>query len=139
MVVFGQRLLYLSKSCYIREKVVVKKSGWEKVVVFGQKGCIRERCCIRPKWLYSGKVVVFVKKWLCSGKSGCFRTKGLYSVISGCIRKKVVVFRQSRCIWTKVVVFRQTWLYSGRVVELEERGCVRKRVVVFSGKSGRIR
>ena len=51
----------------------------------------------------------------------------------------MVVFRQSRCIWTKVVAFGQNWLYSGKVVELEEKDCVRKRVVVFSGKSGRFR
>ena len=46
---------------------------------------------------------------------------------------------KSGCIQAKVVVFGQNWLYSGRVVELEEKGCVRKRVVVFSGESGRIR
>ena len=54
--------------------VVIGQSGcnWEKVVVFGQKGCIRESGFIQAKWLYSVKVVVFGQ--------------------SGCVREKVVVF-----------------------------------------------
>ena len=35
---------------------------WAKVVVFGQRGCIRAKC------LYSGKLVVF-------GQIGCIRAK----------------------------------------------------------------
>ena len=49
MVVFGIKLLYSSR-------VVVFGQEWfnsSKVVVFGQSGCIR------AKWLYSGKLVVF--------------------------------------------------------------------------------
>ena len=90
-----------------------------KVVVLGQKGCIRakvvvfgQKCCIRAKvvvfgqsgciwvfgqsipanWLFS--VLVFGQKWLCSGKIDC-------------IRAKVVVFGQSG--WLYLIVFRQTW------------------------------
>ena len=71
------------------------------MVVFGQGGCIR------AKWFYSGKVVVFGQnlfligqsccirsKWLYSGKCGCLRAKFLYSGKSGFIRAKVVVFGQ---------------------------------------------
>ena len=43
MVLFGQKWLYSGKSGGYRAKVVV----------FGQSGCIR------IKWSYSGKVVVF--------------------------------------------------------------------------------
>ena len=42
-----------------------------KVVLFGQKCCIKEkllvsgkRGCIRAMWLYLGKVVLFGQKWL---------------------------------------------------------------------------
>ena len=54
---------------------------WAKVVVFGQRGCIRAKC------LYSGKLVVFGQKWLHSGKSGFNRAKLLFS-------DKVVAFGQ---------------------------------------------
>ena len=56
------------------------------MVVFGQSGCIR------AKWLYSGKVVVFGE--------------------NNSIQEKVVVFGQSGCIGAKVVLFGQKWLYS---------------------------
>ena len=56
------------------------------------------------KWLYSGKIVVFVKK-LFSGKSGCIRATMVVLGQSGCIRAKVVVFEQCGCIRAKVVVF----------------------------------
>ena len=62
------------------------------MVVFGQRGIIRQSGCVRPKRLFSGKVVVFAQKLLYSGKSGCIRSKLLYLVKSGCIRIKVVVF-----------------------------------------------
>ena len=58
MGVFGQsrcvraKWLYLTKSGYIRAKVVVFWRG----------------NCIRANWLYSGKIVVFGQKWLYSGK-----------------------------------------------------------------------
>ena len=61
------------------------------MAVFGQGGCIRE------KWLYSGKVVVFGKKM------------DLY-VQNGSNQEKVVVFEQSDCIRAKVTVFGQKWL-----------------------------
>ena len=75
MVVFGQRLLYLSKSCYIREKVVV----------FGQSGSIPS------KWLYSGRVVVVGQsgytraRWLYSGKRGWNWARWLYLDKGCCI------------------------------------------------------
>ena len=52
----------------------LSKSGcnWEKVFVFAQGGFIR------VKWLFLGKVVVFV--------------------LSGCTRVKLVAFRQRSCI-----------------------------------------
>ena len=46
------------------------------------------------EWLYSGKVVVFVKKWLYSGK--------------------LVVFEQSGFTRAKVVVIVEKSLYSGK-------------------------
>ena len=64
------------------------------MVVFGLSGCSRQ------KWLYSGKVVVFLQKLLYSSKSGCNRDKialfgqGVVFGQSGCIRVKVVVFGQ---------------------------------------------
>ena len=45
--------------------------------------------CIRAKWLYSGKVVVFVQ--------------------GGCIRAKMFLIEQSVCIRVK-------WLYSGKTL-----------------------
>ena len=74
---FGQRLLYSGKNCSIPESGSIciwlysGKSGCirEKVVVFGQIGCIR------VKWLYTGKVDIFGQMLLYSGKNGCIRTK----------------------------------------------------------------
>ena len=76
VVVFGQKLFYSGKCFYLG------KSGCyrEKVAVF------RQDVCIRPKWLYSGKVVVYL------GKSGFYRTK---EVVFGI---KVFVFGQIGCI-----------------------------------------
>ena len=71
------------------------------MVVFGLSGCIR------AKWLYWGKMVIFAQKLLFSGKSGCNWAK-------------VVVFGQTLLFLGKVIVFRQTccfrlrWLYSGK-------------------------
>ena len=84
MVVFGQslhcktviqkccirakKLLYSGKSGCTRAKVVVVlcKCGCIRakvLVVFGQSGCIRGKVVVfGQKWLYSGKVVVFVGK-----------------------------------------------------------------------------
>ena len=75
-VVFGQKLLYSSKSGCIRAKVVVFEHRWLLSVKSG---------CIRAKWFYSGK-------WLYSVKSGCNLAKSLYSGKNGCILAKVVVF-----------------------------------------------
>ena len=73
-------MVVLLKSCCIRaillnsDKVVVfGESGCilARVVVFGQSGCIRAKVVVLgKKWLYSGKVVVF-------GKIGCTRQKWL--------------------------------------------------------------
>ena len=55
MVVIGRMWFYSGKSGCIRAKVVV----------FGPSGCIRAKMgCIRVKWLYFDKVVVFVQKLL---------------------------------------------------------------------------
>ena len=70
--------------------VVFGQSGFfrEKVVVFEQNGCIRER------WFYSGKLIVFGQSgciqamWLYSGKMVVFGQKKLYSGMSCCIRAK---------------------------------------------------
>ena len=70
-----------------------------KVVVLGQSGCIRQ------KWLYADKVVVFGIRLLYSSKSDCIRQ-------SCCIRAKVVVIGQSGCFGAK-------WLYS------RYGGCIR--------------
>ena len=70
--------------------VVFGQNGciWVKVVVFGQNCCcLGQSECIRAKWLFSGKVVVF-------GQSGCIRE-------SGCIRANKVLFGQSGCIGEK--------------------------------------
>ena len=70
-------------------------------------------CCIRAK------VVLIGEKWLYSGKSGCIRVKWLYSdkvVVfkqSGCSREKALVFGQSSSIRAK-------WLYSGKVDVFEQ-------------------
>ena len=89
-------VLYGQSNC-VRVKRVVIGQKWlnsGKVVVIGPSGCIR------AKWLYSGKVVVFGKKRLYSGKvalfgqNGCIRGRWIYLSKSGCNRKKVVVFGQ---------------------------------------------
>ena len=58
---------------------------WAKVVVFGQKGCIR------ANWFYLGNAVFF-------GQSGCIQQ-------SGCIRTEEVEFGQKWLYSGKVVVF----------------------------------
>ena len=64
--------------------------------------------CIRAKWLYSDKVVVF-------GQSGCICAKIVVIWQSGCIWEKVVVIGQSGCIGAKLLYLGK-WLYSGEVV-----------------------
>ena len=78
-------------------------SNRAKVVVFGQRSCIREKVVIGQKLLYSCKVVVFGEKWL-------------YSKKSSCIRAKVVVFGQNGFI-------RINWYYSGKIVVHGQGGC----------------
>ena len=63
------------------------------MVVFGQKwfysdksGCFRVSGCIRAKWDYSGKVVVFEQMWLYLVKVFVFGQKLLYFGKSGYIR-----------------------------------------------------
>ena len=68
MVVFAQKWLSSCKSGCIWAKEVLFGQKWlysGKVIVFGQRGCIRSR------WLYSCKVVVFWQKLFYSGKVGC--------------------------------------------------------------------
>ena len=61
--------------------VVFRQSGFfqAKVVLFGQNGCIRARCCIQAKYLYSGKVIVFRKSFCIPEKVVGFGKKMLYS------------------------------------------------------------
>ena len=92
----------MGKSDCIRPKWLY--SG--KVVVFGRSGCIRAKEVVkRQKWLFSVKVVVFGQKLLCSGKRGC-------------IQAKVVVFGKSGSIQSNVVVF-------GENVVFAKSGCIR--------------
>ena len=92
VVVFGLKLLYSDKRCCFWAKWLNSgESGCAKVVVLGQ------RCCIRAKVLYSGESFCILAKWLYSGK------------IFG-IRVKVVVFGQKLLISGTVVVFGQKWL-----------------------------
>ena len=71
------------------------------MVVFGKRGCIR------AKWLYSGKVVVFGQSGctretaVVFEQSGCIRVKWLYSVKSWCVRAKLVVLGQGSSIRAK--------------------------------------
>ena len=89
------------------------------MVLFGQKllcfdvGSFRQSNCVRVKWLYSGKVVVFGQSCCFRGKSGCIRAKWLYLA-------KVVVFGQSGCIRQKWL-YSATWLYLGKVVLIEQK------------------
>ena len=47
-----------------------------KVVVIGQKWLyLGKSCCIRAKWLYSGKVVILGQNWLYLGKRGYIPAK----------------------------------------------------------------
>ena len=86
MIVFGQKRLHL-----------------DKVVVFGQSGCIRAKVVVfGQRWLYSDKVVVFRQKLLFSGKVFVLGQKWLYSDKSGYIP-------QSGCKCAK-------WLISGKMV-----------------------
>ena len=73
-----------------------------------------QSCCIRSKWLYSGKTALFGQ--------------------SDCIPARMVVFLQigCNCIRAKVVVIGQTFFYSGK------SGCIRANRL-YSGKSGCIR
>ena len=95
MILFGQKWLYS-----------------DKVIVFGQNGCIR------AMGLHWGKVVVFGKKWLYSGIVVLFG-KG------GCNRAKVFVLGTIWFYSGKVVVFDQKWLYSGK------NCCIQDKEVVF--------
>ena len=60
--------------------------------LFGQSSCIQ------AKWLYSGKVVLFVQKWLYTCKRACIRAKMNVFGLSGFIEAKVVVIVQGGCI-----------------------------------------
>ena len=47
---------------------------------------IEQTGCIRAKWMYSGKVVVFGQKWMYLGKSGCIGVKVVVIEKKCCIR-----------------------------------------------------
>ena len=91
---FGQKWLSLNKVLVFKQKLLYSgKSGClsmcgciqEKVVVFGQVGCIR------AKWLYSGKSAQFLAKVVVLGMYGCMQKRWLYMGKSCCIRLKVIV------------------------------------------------
>ena len=63
---------------------------------------------INQKGLFAGSVVIFGQKWLYSGKSGCNMAK-------------VVVFGQKWLYSGKIGVIRVGWLYSSKVVVLEQK------------------
>ena len=117
------------------------------MLLFGKSGCIR------PKWLYSAKVVVFGEECLYSGKlavldkRGCIGPKWLYSkkvVVFGqnelysgksycirtkgsCILLKAVVFGQSGGVWAKVVVLGKKWICSCKWLYSGKTGCIRQK------------
>ena len=69
LFVFGQKWLYSGKSGFIRAKALYSsKSGGirAKVVAFREFRAnvvvLAKTGCIRTRWLYSGKVVVFGQK-----------------------------------------------------------------------------
>ena len=69
MVVFGQNWLYSAKVVVIGQSCCI----WESVVLFGQKWFNSGKSgCIRAKWLFLGKLVLFEQ--------------------NGSIRAKLVVF-----------------------------------------------
>ena len=97
MVVFWQRDCFWAKVIFLRAKSLYSgKSG-----------------CNWANWLYSAKVVVFVK-------SSFFRIKLLYS-------GQVALFWQSACIRAKWLFLKKKLMYSGKVVLFEQ-------MRLFSGK-----
>ena len=66
-----------------------------------------ESNCIRAKWVYSGKIVVF-------GQSGCFGAKGMYFGKSNCIRVKWLYSVKSGYIRAKLL-YRANWLCLGKI------------------------
>ena len=127
MVVFGQKLLYSDKSCFICTKWLY--SG--KWLYWGKSGCIRAKVAVYlqsgfnvANGLYSGKNGCYQAKRFYSGKSGCIQAKLVVFGQSGCIQDIVVLFGQSGCVWEKVVIFEQMWLYSGRWLKSGKSGCI---------------
>ena len=101
MVVFGQRWLYSGKGgCNPAKLLYSDKSGFNS----------GRSCCIRAKWLYSCKVVVF-------GYQLCIKSVS--------IKANVVVSEQSGGILAKLVIFGQKSLNSGK------SGSIRVKVVVI--------
>ena len=66
----------------------------EKMVVFGKIGCIR------AKWLYSSKEILF-------GQSCCIWAKVVVFGQIGCILAKLVRFLHIACRWSELVVIGQ--------------------------------
>ena len=67
VVLFGQKWLFLRKTCLIWSNLLY----WGKVVIFGQKDCIPEKC------LQSGKMFFFRAKVVVFGQSNCVRAEGI--------------------------------------------------------------
>ena len=111
MVVFRQKRLYVERVDVFGQRYCSR----EKVVVSGKEVVLMHGSCIRAKWLFLGKSGLLGQsgyiwaKWLFSSERGCFRARLLYS-------GNMVVFGQIRCIPAKVVVLEKEWLYPGRVV-----------------------
>ena len=91
------------------------------MVVFGQK------------WLYLGKVVVFLyysSKAVLFGQRGCTRVTVVVQPILP-ENNKVVVFGKRGCILAK-------WMYSGKNGCIQANGCFQAKVILF-GHGGCIR
>ena len=110
MVVIAEKWFYSGKSGCIREKVVV----------FGQSGCIRARSgCIRAKVVVFGqsgciqsKVDVFVQRWFFSGKSCCIRAKWFSLEKVNLFGKKWLYSAKSGCSWESFIVFAFSQVFS---------------------------
>ena len=77
-------------------------------------------CCIRAKWLYSRKVVIF-------GQSSCIPAKVVVLGQGGCIWAKWWYSGKSGCIRTK-------WYYSDKVVKLGQICCILGKSGINRGK-----
>ena len=125
-------------------------------MLFGYNGCIRAKflyfgkmVVFGQKWLYSRKVVAFRQKWLYSDKFVVIGQEWLYSGKSGCIREKELVFGQGFFIqakWLNLGKYGGTWanllywvnlVFFGKVACIWEKKFFRAKSVVIA-KSGYI-